>query len=54
MDYIKNIPIKAERGTAAGRALAEGRLVHIADVKADPEALYDFWKRHQPAGGVTA
>jgi len=37
MDYIKNIPIKAERGTAAGRALAEGRLVHIADVKADPE-----------------
>ena len=22
MDYIKNIPIKAERGTASGRALA--------------------------------
>jgi GAF domain-containing protein len=37
MDYIKNIPITAERGTASGRALAEGRLVHIADVKADPE-----------------
>jgi len=37
MDYIKNILIKAERGTASGRALAEGRLVHIADVKADPE-----------------
>jgi signal transduction histidine kinase len=37
MDYIKNIPIKAERGTGSGRALAEGRLVHIADVKADPE-----------------
>jgi signal transduction histidine kinase len=37
MDYIKNITIKAERGTASGRALTEGRLVHIADVKADPE-----------------
>jgi GAF domain-containing protein len=37
MDYIKNIPIRAERGTASGRALAEGRLVHIADVKIDPE-----------------
>src|SRR5262249_58492073 len=37
MDYIKNIPIKAERGTASGRALGEGRVVHIADVRADPE-----------------
>jgi signal transduction histidine kinase len=37
MDYIKNIPIKAERGTASGRALVEGRVVHIADVRGDPE-----------------
>jgi signal transduction histidine kinase len=37
MDYIKSIPIRAERGSASGRALAEGRVVHIADVKADPE-----------------
>ena len=37
VDYIKNIPIKAERGTASGRALVEGRVVHIADVRADPE-----------------
>jgi signal transduction histidine kinase len=36
-DYIKDIPVKAERGSASGRALAEGRLVHIADVKSDPE-----------------
>jgi len=36
-DYIKDIPVKAERGSASGRALAEGRLVHIADVKTDPE-----------------
>jgi GAF domain-containing protein len=37
MDYIKTIPIKAERGSASGRALVEGRVVHITDVKADPE-----------------
>jgi GAF domain-containing protein len=37
MDYIKNILIKAERGTASGRALLEGRVIHITDVKADPE-----------------
>jgi GAF domain-containing protein len=37
IDYIKNIPIRAERGTASGRALVEGRVVHIADVRADPE-----------------
>jgi signal transduction histidine kinase len=37
MDYIKDIPIEAERGSASGRALLEGRVVHIADVTADPE-----------------
>ena len=37
MDYIKNIPIEAERGSASGRALLDGRVVHIPDVKADPE-----------------
>ena len=37
LDYMKNIPIKAERGSASGRALVEGRVVHIADVAADPE-----------------
>jgi signal transduction histidine kinase len=37
LDYIRNTPIKAERGSASGRALVEGRVVHIPDVKADPE-----------------
>ncbi|WP_422271351.1 GAF domain-containing protein [Bradyrhizobium sp.] len=36
-EYVKDIPIKAERGSAFGRALLEGRVVHIPDVKADPE-----------------
>ena len=37
MNYVRNIPIQAERGSAFGRALLEGRAVHIPDVKADPE-----------------
>ena len=37
VDYIKGIPIEAKRGSASGRALLEGRVVHIADVTADPE-----------------
>jgi GAF domain-containing protein len=37
IDYIKNIPIKADRGTTSGRALVEGRVIHIPDVNADPE-----------------
>jgi GAF domain-containing protein len=37
VDYLRDIPIEAEPGTASGRALLEGRVIHIADVKSDPE-----------------
>jgi GAF domain-containing protein len=37
LDHVRSIPIHAERGSAFGRALLEGRAVHIPDVKADPE-----------------
>jgi GAF domain-containing protein len=37
MDYFKNIPIEADRGSASGRSLLDGRVVHIPDVTADPE-----------------
>src|SRR5262249_34848984 len=37
MDYVRDIPIKAERGSAFGRSLLDGQVVHIPDVKADPE-----------------
>jgi signal transduction histidine kinase len=40
MDYIRKIPIVPERGLASGRALLEGRLVHIPDAKADPEYTF--------------
>src|SRR6266446_304498 len=44
-EYVKDIPIKAERGSAAGRALLEGQVVHIPDVKADPEYTLTEWQR---------
>src|ERR1700751_1365676 len=30
LDYVQDIPIKPDRGSASGRALLEGRVVHIA------------------------
>jgi signal transduction histidine kinase len=35
MEYVRDVPVKPERGTASGRALLEGKIVHIADVLAD-------------------
>ena len=43
MDYVRDLPVEPERGTAAGRALLEGKPVHIPDVLADPE--YNFKAR---------
>jgi signal transduction histidine kinase len=40
LNYMQSVPIKAEQGSASGRALLEGRVVHIADVKADPEYTF--------------
>ena len=41
-DYVKNVPVGPERGSATGRALLEGRVVHIPDVEADPD--YTFFE----------
>jgi two-component system, NtrC family, sensor kinase len=43
MDHARGIPIKPERGSVHGRVLLEGKVVHIADVKTDPE--YTFAQR---------
>jgi two-component system, NtrC family, sensor kinase len=40
IEFMRTIPIKPERGTAAGRALLECRVIHIQDVKADPEYTF--------------
>jgi GAF domain-containing protein len=39
-EYAKDVPIEAGRGSSFGRALLEGRVVHIPDVLADPEYTY--------------
>jgi signal transduction histidine kinase/CheY-like chemotaxis protein len=35
MDYVRALPVEPEGGTASGRALLEGRTVHIPDVLTD-------------------
>jgi two-component system, NtrC family, sensor kinase len=40
MDYVRSIPIVAERGSAHGRALLDGTIVHIPDVQNDPEYTF--------------
>ena len=37
MDYVEGMPVEADRGSLMGRVLLEGRVVHIPDVKTDPE-----------------
>jgi class 3 adenylate cyclase len=40
MDHVRDTPIKPERGSGVGRALLEGRVIHIPDVRADPEFTF--------------
>ena len=47
-DYVRNVPVKPERGTVLGRALLEGKIIHIADVLADPDYA---WPEAQRLGG---
>ena len=39
-EYVRTIPVIPERGTATGRALLDGKVVHISDVQADPEYTF--------------
>jgi len=40
MDRVRNIPVEPNRGNVSGRALLEGRSVHIPDIFADPEYTF--------------
>jgi signal transduction histidine kinase len=40
LDYVRSVPLEPERGSAHGRALLEGRVIHIPDVQADPEYTF--------------
>jgi two-component system, NtrC family, sensor kinase len=37
---VKDVPVRPERGNVTGRTLLEGKIVHIPDVKADPDYTY--------------
>jgi PAS domain S-box-containing protein len=37
VEHVKGKPIETDRGSATGRALLEKKVIHIPDVKADPE-----------------
>src|SRR5262245_6363820 len=39
-EYVKTLPVTPERGTAVGRALLEGKIVHIPDVLVDSEYTF--------------
>ena len=39
-EYVRALPVIPERGTAVGRALLEGKVVHIPDVLADSEYTF--------------
>jgi GAF domain-containing protein len=49
MERVRNIPVAPDRGNVSGRALLEGRSVHIPDIFADPE--YTFTEA-QELGGI--
>jgi two-component system NtrC family sensor kinase len=42
MDHAKSLPVVPDRGSAIGRALLEGSVVHIPDVQADPDYTFVF------------
>jgi signal transduction histidine kinase len=45
MAHVKDVPVQLDRGSAIGRALLEGHMVHIPDVLSDPEYTFDEGKR---------
>jgi GAF domain-containing protein len=42
MERWRKVPVTPERGSAAGRALLEGRTVHVPDADADPAYTFDM------------
>ena len=45
MEYVRNVPVVPDRGSATARALLEGAVVHIADVQADPDYTFNEAQR---------
>jgi GAF domain-containing protein len=41
MDYVRNVPVVPDRGSATARALLDGKVVHIPDVRDDPDYTFN-------------
>src|SRR5262245_22086974 len=52
MEYVRALPVEPEAGTVSGRALLEGRIIHIPDVLTDPN--YTFAEAQKLGGYRTA
>ena len=48
MDYVRTVPVEPARGSVTGRALLEGKVIHIPDVRADSE--YTFTEAQRLGG----
>jgi signal transduction histidine kinase/DNA-binding response OmpR family regulator/putative methionine-R-sulfoxide reductase with GAF domain len=48
MDHVRDVPVESQRGTIHGRALLDGKIIHIPDVLADPEHT---WEQARRLGG---
>ena len=48
LEHVKDIPVEPRRDTGTGRALLEGKVIHIPDVLADPDFT---WNEGQRLGG---
>ena len=48
VEYVKDRPVEPGRDTGTGRALLEGKVIHIPDVQADPDYT---WEEAQRLGG---
>ena len=40
MEYVRDLPVVPERGSITARALLEGKVIHLADVLADPDYTF--------------
>ena len=40
-EMVRDLPVQIERGSATGRALVEGKIVHIPDVRADADYTFN-------------
>ena len=48
LEYVKDMPVEVGRETGTGRALVEGKVIHIPDVQVDPDY---HWHQARQLGG---